>query len=171
MTTTNPQKNVRELVLAVFETNGRLVDAGNALVQPLGLTTAWWQVLGALGYSPVPLPVAHIARNMGLTRQAVQRVVDLLVGRGLVCFEPNPHHRRAKLVVLTPAGRAALTSAEEAVLPLDCRILDRIGSERLVAAMAVLKDLNDVLDETLLAATADLSNPHQGERDDHGTQV
>ena len=71
MTNANAQKNVRELVLAVFETNGRLVDAGNALVQPLGLTTAWWQVLGALGYSQVPLPVAHIARNMGLTRQAV----------------------------------------------------------------------------------------------------
>lgn len=163
------QKNVRELVLAVFETNGRLVDAGTALVQPLGLTTAWWQVLGALGYSPVPLPVAHIARNMGLTRQAVQRVTDLLVERGFVCFEPNPHHRRAKLVVLTPAGRVALSQAEEAVLPLDCRILDRIGSERLAAAIGVLRDLNDVLDETLIAATADLSNSHKEERDDHGT--
>lgn len=171
MTTSNVQRNVRQLVLAVFETNGRLVDAGNALVQPLGLTTAWWQVLGALGYSPVPLPVAHIARNMGLTRQAVQRVTDLLVERGFVWFEANPHHRRSKLVVLTSAGRAALSLAEEAVLPLDCRILDRIGSERLSAAMTVLKDLNDVLDETLIAATADLSNPHQEERDDHGTQV
>jgi len=157
MNTTDAQKNVRQLVLAVFETNGRLVDAGNALVQPLGLTTAWWQVLGALGYSPVPLPVAHIARNMGLTRQAVQRVTDLLVERGFVRFEANPHHRRAKLVVLTSAGRAALSQAEEAVLPLDCRILDRIGRERLAAAMAVLNDLNDVIDETFGAAAADQS--------------
>jgi DNA-binding MarR family transcriptional regulator len=169
MIATDAQKTVRDLVLAVFETNGLLVDAGNALVQPLGLTTAWWQVLGALGYSPVPLPVAHIARNMGLTRQAVQRVADLLVERGFVRFEPNPHHRRAKLVVLTPAGRAVLSQAEAEVLPLDRQILDRIGSERLAAAMAVLRDLNDVIDETLGAAAADLSRTQEEERNDHAT--
>ncbi len=171
MTNANAQKNVRELVLAVFETNGRLVDAGNALVQPLGLTTAWWQVLGALGYSQVPLPVAHIARNMGLTRQAVQRVTDLLVERGFVRFEANPHHRRAKLVVLTSAGRAALSQAELAVLPLDRRIFDRIGSERLATAMAVLRDLNDVIEETLWAAAADPSIPQKEESNGHGTQA
>jgi DNA-binding MarR family transcriptional regulator len=169
MTTADAQKNVRQLVLAVFETNGRLVDAGNALVQPLGLTTAWWQVLGALGYSPVPLPVAHIARNMGLTRQAVQRVTDLLVERGFVRFETNPHHRRAKLVVLTSAGRAALSQAEAAVLPLDSRIFDRIGSERLATAMAVLRDLNDVIDETLWTAAADPSIPQKEEPHEHDT--
>ncbi|CCD87479.1 conserved protein of unknown function, putative transcriptional regulator, MarR family [Bradyrhizobium sp. ORS 285] len=136
---------VRDLVLKVFETNGRLVDAGNELVRPAGLTTAWWQVLGALGYSPHPLPVAHIARNMGLTRQAVQRVVDLLIARGLVAFEANPHHQRAKLVVLTPAGRNALAAAEAAVAPLDRRILKRIGANRIATAIAVLSELNDVL--------------------------
>lgn len=105
---------VRKLVLKVFGLNGRLVDTGNYLVGPVGLTTAWWQVLGALGYSPAPLLVAHIARNMGLARQSVQRVVDLLVERGLVRLAANPHHQRAKLVVLTPEGRAALSVAEAA---------------------------------------------------------
>lgn len=138
---------VRNLALAVFETNGRLVDAGNALVRPAGLTTAWWQVLGALGYSPYPLPVAHIARNMGLTRQAVQRVVDLLIDRGLVAQQPNPHHQRAKLIVLTPAGRNALTGAEIAVAPLDQAILERIGADRLSVAIAVLREMNAVIAE------------------------
>ncbi len=134
--------DVRQLALTVFETNGRLVDAGNALVRPAGLTTAWWQVLGALGYSPYPLPVAHIARNMGLTRQAVQRVVDLLVSHGLVTQEPNPHHQRAKLIVLTPAGRDALTGAERAVAPLDQAIQERVGADRLAIAIAALRDMN-----------------------------
>jgi DNA-binding MarR family transcriptional regulator len=142
----DPQTHlVRALAIAVFETNGRLVETGNAAVQPLGLSTAWWQVLGALGYAPTPLPVAHIARNMGLTRQAVQRVVDLLVARGLVAFQSNPHHQRAKLVVLTDAGREALSSAEAAIAPLDRMILDRIGPERLAVAVAVLREMNDAL--------------------------
>lgn len=126
-----------------------MVDTGNALVRPIGLTTAWWQVLGALGYSSHPLPVAHIARNMGLTRQAVQRVVDLLLERGLVDQQPNPHHQRAKLIVLTPAGKAALSEAEAAVAPLDQAILDRIGVDRLVTAIAVLREMNAVMAETL----------------------
>ena len=136
---------VRDLVLKVFGLNGRLVDAGNQLVRPVGLTTAWWQVLGALGYSPVPLPVSHIARNMGLARQSVQRVVDLLVERGLVRLAANPHHQRAKLVVLTPEGRTALSAAEAAEAPLNRLILDRLGSDRVRAAIAVLAEMEELV--------------------------
>lgn len=150
------------LVIKVFETNGYLVETGNTLVRAAGLTTAWWQVLGALGYSPVPLPVAHIARNMGITRQAVQRVVDLLVERGFVSLQLNPHHQRAKLVVLTPAGRAALDAAEAAAAPLDQRILDRIGARRVATALAVLTEIGEVIaqgDASTAAAVA--SNPRK----------
>lgn len=156
MSADDAQKIVRGLVLSIFESNGRLVDTGNRIVGPLGLTTAWWQVLGALGYAQSPLPVAHIARNMGLTRQSVQRVTDLLVERGFVRLEPNPHHLRAKLVVLTTVGRAALKQAETAVLSLDEYILRRVGAQRLAAAMNVLRDLNSALDEALQTNGDDL---------------
>lgn len=136
---------VRDLVISIFGMNGRLVEAGNHLVRSAGLTTAWWQVLGALGYSPVPLPVAHIARNMGLARQSVQRVVDLLEKHGLVRLERNPHHRRAKLVVLTPAGRDSLAAAEAAEEPLNRLVFERVGPERIAAAMAVMAELDEVV--------------------------
>ncbi|BCA63443.1 MarR family transcriptional regulator [Sphingomonas sp. HMP9] len=140
---------VRELALTIFAANGRLVGAGNELVAHLGLTSAWWQVLAALRYSPFPLPTASIARNMGLTRQAVQRIVDVLAERGLVEFQSNPHHQRAKLVVLTPAGLEAVTGAENVVAPLDQAILDRIGSERLQAAIATLDEMIVIISERL----------------------
>ena len=144
---------IRNMVIKVFETNGLLVETGNALVRHAGLTTAWWQVLGALGYSPAPLPVAHIARNMGLTRQAVQRVVDLLLEREFVALQVNPHHQRAQLVVLTPAGHAALEAAEAAAAPLDRRLLERIGAERVAAAMAVLVEINEVITQDFQTPT------------------
>ncbi|WP_338763211.1 helix-turn-helix domain-containing protein [Massilia sp. METH4] len=158
----NPQP-IRELVLNVFATNGRLVDSGNKLVHGIGLTTAWWQVLGALGYSPVPLPVAHIARNMGLTRQAVQRVVELLAERGFVTLEPNPHHQRAKLVVITRHGRAALTAAESAAAAVDRMALERIGADRVAIASAVLAELREVLVQVLgLPPDSNLAGNSQG---------
>ena len=71
-----------DLILEVFQLNGRLLAAGDALVRDLGLTSARWQVLGAAAMSTVPLPVAYIARNMGQTRQSVQRIVTTWKRRG-----------------------------------------------------------------------------------------
>lgn len=102
---------VTELMLETFRLNGRLLAAGDRLVAPIGLTSARWQVLGAIAMAGRAEPVAHIARDMGLTRQSVQRVVDVMAAEGLVAFAENPHHRRAKLVALTERGRAVYDAA------------------------------------------------------------
>ncbi len=99
------------LVIEVFRLNGELLAAGDALVADLGLSSARWQVLGGIALSPVPLPVAHLARNMGLTRQGVQRLVDEMRADGLLALSANPHHRRAMLVAMTGAGEAAYRAA------------------------------------------------------------
>jgi DNA-binding MarR family transcriptional regulator len=99
------------LVLEVFRLNGRLLAAGDRLVAPLGLTSARWQVLGAIALSPTAETVARLARGMGLNRQGVQRIVNELAGEGVVALHDNPHHRRAKLVVLTDKGREAYEAA------------------------------------------------------------
>ena len=57
------------LILEVFRLNGRLLAAGDELVAPLGLTSARWQVLGAIALSTVNQPVAHLAHALGLQRQ------------------------------------------------------------------------------------------------------
>src|SRR5262245_40582246 len=70
-----------DLVMATFRLNGRLMDIAQHLAAEGGLTAAWWQVIG--GILDEPRTVADIARSMGMTRQGVQRVADLLVARGL----------------------------------------------------------------------------------------
>jgi DNA-binding MarR family transcriptional regulator len=136
---------VAELIVAVFRLNGRLLDAGSQLVSELGLTSAWWQVLGALSLSPLPLPVAHIARNMGLSRQSVQRIVDLLAEKALVRFETNPHHIRAKLVVLTEQGVAAVKAAEKRQRPWARDMTAGLNIEHITAALEVLTHMNQHL--------------------------
>lgn len=97
---------VTGLILATFRLNGRLLAAGDQLTRDLELSSARWQVMGALVDGP--LPAAQIARNMGLTRQSVQRMVDVLAEEQLVTFAENPYHQRAKLVRLTERGTALL---------------------------------------------------------------
>ena len=72
---------------------------------------ARWQILGAIDAAERPQPVAWLARDLGANRQNVQRIVNDLHNDGLVAFEPNPHHRRAQLVVLTGRGRQTFDAA------------------------------------------------------------
>jgi len=99
------------LVLEIFLVNNRLLTAGDRLVAELGLTSARWQVLGTILAAERAQPVAWLARDMGGNRQNVQRIVNDLSADGLVAFQPNPHHRRAQLVVLTDKGKEAFDAA------------------------------------------------------------
>src|SRR6266516_4238194 len=94
------------LTVRIFQLSGLLGSAGDRVAQPAGQTSARWRVLAAI--EETPLPVADIARAWSLARQSVQRVADNLAHDGLVVYAPNPKHRRAQLVQLTPRGRRVL---------------------------------------------------------------
>jgi DNA-binding MarR family transcriptional regulator len=145
----NTQDAVSDLVLETFRLNGRLLAAGDALVADLGLTSARWQVLGAMALSPVPLSVAQIARNMGLTRQAVQRLVDEMHDDGLVRLAPNPHHRRAKLVVLSAGGNAVFAAAMKRQAAWANDLARGLGARQIEAATATLRDIRQRLDDRI----------------------
>jgi DNA-binding MarR family transcriptional regulator len=83
-----------------------LLAAGDLLAAEEGLTSARWQVLGAISLAERPLTVPQIARRMGLTRQSVHPTVARLVHDGLLELVPNADHRRSQLVSLTEDGRA-----------------------------------------------------------------
>ena len=136
---TTAATELTELVLAVFRLNGSLIAAGDRLVAPLGLTSARWQVLGAIALARGAEPVANLARNMGLTRQAVQRIVNDLANAGLVTLKPNPHHRRAHLVVLTAAGRKLYESAHQRQVPWVNALARGLKETELRAATAALR--------------------------------
>ena len=106
-----------DLFLDLFRLNNRVLAAGDRLVAGLGLTSARWQILGAIVAAGRPQPVAWLARDLGANRQNVQRIVNDLVSEGLLAFEANPHHRRAQLVVLTDKGRKAYEAAMSLQVP------------------------------------------------------
>ena len=100
-----------DLVLDLFRVTNLILTAGDRLVAGLGLTSARWQILGAIIAAERPQPVAWLARDLGANRQNVQRIINDLQKEGLVAFETNPHHRRAQLVVLTEKGRRTFDAA------------------------------------------------------------
>lgn len=131
------------LILEVFQCNGRLLEAGDRLARDVGLTSARWQVLGALAHGP--LTAAQIARNMGVKRQSVQRLVDVLAEEGVVRLEDNPHHLRAKLVRTTPAGQSKFARIGSIQAEWVNRLADGLPAAEIERAVALLREVQSRL--------------------------
>jgi len=99
-----------DIMLAIFKINGRLLASGDKLSAPLGLTSARWQVLGAIAQANGARTVPQIADEMGMTRQGAQKQVNLLEADGLVTVSDNPRHKRSPLYRLTPIGQSTYNS-------------------------------------------------------------
>jgi DNA-binding MarR family transcriptional regulator len=98
-------------------------------------------VLGRVVASDRPQPVAWLARDMGASRQNIQRIVNDLVGDGMLVVAPNPHHRRAHLVVLTDRGREAFDAAMRLQAPWANRLAEGLALEDLAATQRVVAAL------------------------------
>ncbi|MGR5559785.1 MarR family winged helix-turn-helix transcriptional regulator [Vibrio fortis] len=94
-----------KVVLEIFKVSGLLNTEGDRMSEEFGLSSARWKILGAIEKSEAPLTVPEIGRAMGQSRQASQRIVDVMVKDGMVIFIDNPSHKRAKHVILTEEGK------------------------------------------------------------------
>ncbi len=144
------EEAITELVLEIFRTNGRLLATGDRIAAPVGLTSARWQVLGAIDAGP--LSVAQIARNMGLTRQSVQRLANVLAAEGVVRFAENPCHKRAKLVDLTPLGRTMLDRISRIQAGWARRTANGLAADEIRSASAILGSIRQRLERQASAA-------------------
>lgn len=134
-----------DLILTLFRVNNATLVWGDRLVQPFGLTSARWQVMGAISYADAPQPVAWLARDLGANRQNVQRIVNELAAEGLVRFEANPHHKRAQLVLLTKEGQEAYDRAIRAWDPAATELADGLSPADVAATQRVLLALRSKL--------------------------
>ncbi len=139
--------NFSALVIQIFRLNGLLSEAGDALAKPAGQSTARWQVLAAAEDAPVT--VAQIARSLGLTRQSVQRVANVLAAEGLGAYQANPHDKRADLFTLSDAGISALRDIQARQVVWANTLGARISEADLGQAQALLARLAEAVASAL----------------------
>jgi DNA-binding MarR family transcriptional regulator len=133
-----------DLVVTTFRLHARLMEVAQELAAEGGLTAAWWQVLG--GVLDEPRSVAEIGRRMGMTRQGVRRVADLLVERRLAEFRPTPAHSRVRLLACTEAGYWAIRRIALVQRPWADRIAAKLGTDELRTALTTMQHLVAVLE-------------------------
>lgn len=133
---TTPESDIlTDIMLAIFRVNGRLLEKGDKLVRPLNLTSALWQVLGAVALAGKPLSAPQIAEAMGITRQGVQKQLNRLLKEAFLDQCHNPRHKRSPLYALTEPGKRAFDES---------MVLESIWADGLVSGLS-LPDLQKTL--------------------------
>jgi DNA-binding MarR family transcriptional regulator len=136
-----------DLVLSVFRLNGLLIAEGDDMTEALGLTSARWKVIGVIALSNSGLTVPGIARVLGQSRQAVQRITDVMVTDGLLSYQSNPKHKRSVLVVLTEEGKTAYKDLRDVQDPWAIENTEDIPIEDLDAGLRLVRRLIQKFDK------------------------
>ncbi len=140
-----PRSLVPIIVADVYELAGRFREYGEAIAQTVGQTQARWQVLSAASAEPHTVP--QIARVLGVTRQNVQRIADLLVAEGSAQYRDNPDHRASPHLVLTRQGQAALDRLTKAAGSYHARLARKLSAADVASIHRGLRRLLKALGE------------------------
>jgi DNA-binding MarR family transcriptional regulator len=128
------------LIADIFELAGTLQANSDALAAVAGQTGARWQVLWVADETARTVP--DIAQRLGRTRQAVQRLADVLAADGLAEWRNNPAHRRSPLLALTAEGRHALGAIMRVSDAWRSAVGDGFTAAELAAMRAVVRRLS-----------------------------
>ncbi len=85
----------------------------------------------------------ELVRRMGLSKQAVQQLVDELVAGGIVERRPDPADNRGNIVVFTRIGLSMLADANIVKVALESTYRDKLGGTGFRDLMAALRTLDE----------------------------
>ncbi|MDP3781397.1 MAG: MarR family transcriptional regulator, partial [Sphingopyxis sp.] len=78
---------------------------------------------------------SDIARNVGISRQAIHSTINQMAKLGIVELAPDPDDRRHMIVSLTDIGARMRRDAQRAMDALADQLADRLGRDRFDALL------------------------------------
>jgi len=111
----------------------------------LGLSDALALPVVVLGRRPEGVRQNQLADELGVEGPSLVRLLDRLVGDGLVERREDPADRRAKLVTLTAEGRRHSERAAKALDAYRAALLEDTAPDDIQAALRLLRALQERL--------------------------
>lgn len=138
----SPEDIFTKIVLEIFKVSGMLNSEGDMMAEEFGLSSARWKIMGAIAQADHLLTVSEIARTVGQSRQATQRLVDALKNGSLIELEENPNHKRAKFVILTKEGELVFWKLWHKQLPWAASGANALTKVELYSTLSAMKKLS-----------------------------
>ena len=132
---------ITNISLNIFKLNGMFLEWGNKFSEQHGLTSARWQVLGAIYLAQQPLTIPQISEAMGISRQGVLKQINLLEKEALVVSKANPNHKKSPLYALTEQGEVIYQAVEKRWNKFAKELAKHFSEEELAITQDVLSKL------------------------------
>ena len=89
-------------------------------------------------------PRQDLPADLGVSKQAVSQLIDVMVKRGYIERSPDPDDRRRIALELTERGQQVLQAANRGVETVDRQLLERVSHEQVDAMRSALLALADI---------------------------
>jgi DNA-binding MarR family transcriptional regulator len=103
------------------------------------------------GIAATGAPRQDLPAGLGVTKQAVSQVIDILASRGYLERNPDPGDRRRITLRLTARGQDVVEAVVRGTEAVDARLLERVPAEQVDAMRSALLALAGI--KTAAAAT------------------
>ncbi|MDA0172111.1 MarR family transcriptional regulator [Solirubrobacter taibaiensis] len=120
----------------------RIMEAERPLLEAHGMSMWAYVALTLLARGSAPTQLA-LAEAMGYDKTRLIKILDGLEGDGLITRAPDPSDRRAKVIELTPAGRAKFAAIQKDVHAMEDELLSALGATERKALRTALPRLAD----------------------------
>ena len=110
---------------------------------PKGMELSHFSVLNHLTNQNAERSPAQLAKAFHVTRGAMTNTLNKLEWAGHIHVRPDWDDARRKQVTISPSGRVARDVALSAIAPIISKVVEKIGSERVRAALPVLREFRD----------------------------
>jgi MarR family transcriptional regulator, transcriptional regulator for hemolysin len=117
-------------------------------LQPFDLTEATWLPLVHIARAPEAPRQKDLAASMSLDGSSVVRLLDNLEAAGLIRRKEGETDRRAKIILLTPRGRAIADKVETVARRIRADALAGLSDRDIETTVRVLQHVCRALDTT-----------------------
>jgi len=122
--------------------------AADLRLQPFELTEATWLPLVHIARAPEAPRQKDLAASMSLDGSSVVRLLDNLEAAGLIRRKEGETDRRAKIILLTPRGRAIADKVETVARRIRSDALAGLSDKDIETTVRVLQHVCRALDTT-----------------------
>ncbi len=125
----------------------QLARSAVAKALPKGMELSHFSVLNHLARTGAERSPAQLAKSFHLTRGAMTNTLGKLEWAGWVHIRPDWEDARRKIVSISATGLVARDAAVAVITPLIADVVDKVGADRVRAALPVLRELRLMLSD------------------------
>ena len=142
MDTESKNEIFTQITLEIFKVVGQLNVEGDSMAAEYGLTAARWKIIGTIGLSEKKITISEVARQIGQSRQSVQRLINVMTRDGLIVQVHNPKHKRSKLVLLTERAKSIHHCLYAKQIDWAKEHSSKLNKSHLKTTLRILKEIN-----------------------------